>query len=65
MFKCNGYVKQAQRVNEKNEKYCNGRMHAVLNKSPTITCLAKQTNKQTKQQQQQQQQQTTYRRTHS
>ena len=42
MFKCNCYVKQSERLNE---KYCNGRMHAVLNKIPTMMCLAK--NKQT------------------
>ena len=39
MFKCNGYVKQSERVNEKNDKYCNGRMHAALNKSPATKCL--------------------------
>ena len=34
------YVKQSERVNE---KYCNGRMHAVLNESPrpTMMCLAR------------------------
>ena len=37
MFKCNCYVKQCERVNE---SHCNGRMHAVLNKSPTKMCLA-------------------------
>ena len=39
MLNCNGYVKQSERVNEKNEKYCNGRAHAALNKSPATKCL--------------------------
>jgi len=39
MLNCNGYVKQSERVNEKNEMYCNGRMHAALNKSPATMCL--------------------------
>ena len=42
MFKCNCYVNQFERVNE---KYCNGWMHAVLNKSPTLMCLAKKKKK--------------------
>ena len=38
------YVKQSERVNE---KYCNGRMHAVLNESPrpTMMCLARKEKK--------------------
>ena len=39
MFKSNCYVKQSERVNE---KYCNGRMQAVLNKIPTRMRLAKE-----------------------
>ena len=38
MFKCNRYVKESERVND---KYCDGQMHVVLNKSPTMMCLAK------------------------
>ena len=50
MFKCNCYVNQFERVNE---KYCNGWMHAVLNKKPHNDVLGKtktnQSKKQTKQ----------------
>ena len=42
MFKCNCYVKQFERVNE---KHCNGWMHAVLNKKPHNDVLGKNENK--------------------
>ena len=42
MFKRNCYVKESERVNG---KYCDGRMHAVLNKSTTMMCLAKKKQK--------------------
>ena len=44
MFNCNGYIKQSERLNKKNENYCNGRMHAALNKSPATMCLQQQNN---------------------
>ena len=44
MFNCNGYIKQSERLNKNNEKYCNGRMHAAPNKSPATMCLQQQNN---------------------
>ena len=35
-------------MNEKNEKYCNGRMHAALNKSPAMLFLEKKKKKKKK-----------------
>lgn len=44
MFQCNYYAKESEQVND---KYCNGWMHAVLNKILTMMCLAPKNKKNT------------------